>query len=153
MAGKVEEIYVASRGSVEMERVEEVRALEGCGVEGDRYCEGTGYWTRFGDVCQVTLISGEDLDEISSEAGLRVHDGEHRRNITTRGVSLAELRGERFRVGEAVLEYDRPRPPCRHVQDVTEPGMTKALKRRGGICARVVEGGTIRASDAIEVLR
>ena len=153
MAGKVEEIYVASRGSVEMERVEEVRALEGCGLEGDRYCEGTGYWTRFGDVCQVTLISGEDLDEISSEAGLRVHDGEHRRNIITRGVSLAELRGERFRVGEAVLEYDRPRPPCRHVQDVTEPGMTKALKRRGGICARVVEGGTIRASDAIEVLR
>ena len=153
MVGKVEEIYVASRGSVEMERVEEVRALEGCGLEGDRYCEGTGYWTRFGDVCQVTLISGEDLDEISSEAGLRVHDGEHRRNIITRGVSLAELRGERFRVGEAVLEYDRPRPPCRHVQDVTEPGMTKALKRRGGICARVVEGGTIRASDAIEVLR
>ena len=153
MAGKVEDIFITSEGSARMERVEEVRALEGCGLEGDRYCEGTGYWTRFGDVCQVTLISGEDLDEISSEAGLRVHDGEHRRNIITRGVSLAELRGERFRIGEAVLLYDRPRPPCRHVQDVTEPGMTKALRRRGGICARVIEGGAIRANDAIEVLR
>ena len=153
MAGKVEGIYVTSEGSARMERVEEVRALAGCGLEGDRYCKGTGYWTRFGDVCQVTLISGEDLDEIRSEEGLRVHDGEHRRNIITRGVSLAELRGGRFRIGEAILQYDRPRPPCRHVQDVTEPGMTKALKRRGGICARVVEGGTIRASDAIEVLR
>ena len=153
MAGKVEEIYVASKGSVGMQRVEEVRALEGRGLEGDRYCEGTGYWTSFGDVCEVTLIAGEDLDEIRSEAGLRVHDGEHRRNIITRGVRLAELRGERFRIGEAVLQYDRPRPPCKHVQDVTEPGMTKALSRRGGICARIVEGGTIRASDAIEVLR
>ena len=65
---------------------------------------------------------------------------------------LADLKGARFRIGEAILEYDRPRPPCRHVQDLTEPGMTKALKRRGGICARVVEGGAIRAEDAIEVL-
>jgi MOSC domain-containing protein YiiM len=99
------------------------------------------------------LISGDDLDEIRDEAGLRVHDGEHRRNIIVRGIGLEELRGRRFRIGEAVLEYDRPRPPCKHIQDVTEPGMTKALRRRGGICARVVEGGPIRASDAIEVLR
>ncbi len=153
MAGKVEEIYVAPKGSVGMERVPEVRALEGCGLEGDRYCEGTGYWTRFGDVCEVTLIAGEALDEIRDEAGPMVHSGEHRRNIVTRGVRLDELRGERFRIGEAVLRYDRPRPPCRHVQDVTEPGMTKALRRRGGICARVIEGGAIRANDAIEVLR
>lgn len=152
MPGRVEEIYVAPKGSATMEPVQEIRALEGCGLEGDRYCEGTGYWTRFGDVCEVTLISGEDLDDIRDEAGLRVHNGEHRRNIITRGVKLNELRGKRFRIGEAVLEYDRPRPPCRHVQEVTEPGMTKALRRRGGICARVVEGGAIRASDAIEAL-
>lgn len=153
MAGTVEGIFITAEGSARMERVEEARALAGCGLEGDRYCKGTGYWTRFGDVCQVTLISGEDLDEIRSEAGLHVHDGEHRRNIVVRGVALADLRRKRFRIGDAVLEYDRPRPPCRHVQQVTEPGMTKALKRRGGICARVVEGGTIRASDAVEVLR
>jgi MOSC domain-containing protein YiiM len=29
--------------------------------------------------------------------------------------------------------------------------MTRALRGRGGICAGVVEGGTIRAHDAIEV--
>ncbi len=152
MAGRVEEIYVTSEGSAGMKRVAEIRAIEGCGLEGDRYCEGTGYWTPFGDVCEVTLIEGENLDEIRSQTGLHVHNGEHRRNMITRGVRLEDLRGRRFRVGEAVLEYDRPRPPCKHVQDLTEPGMTKALGRRGGICARVVEGGTIRASDAIEVL-
>ena len=102
-------------------------------------------------MCEVTLISSEDLDEIESEFGIRVKNGEHRRNIITSGVRLEDLRGKRFRVGEAVLEYDRPRPPCRHVQDLTERGMTRALKRRGGICARVVEAGRIRAKDAIEV--
>ena len=127
-------------------------ALVGGGLEGDRYCKGTGYWTQFGDVCEVTLIEGEDLDEIRDENGIRVHNGEHRRNIITRGVRLEDLKGSRFKIGEVVLEYDRPRPPCRHVQELTEPGMTKALRRRGGICAKVVEGGAIRAEDAIEVI-
>ncbi len=157
MTGVVEEIYVARKGSVAMERVEEVRAVENGGLEGDRYKEGTGYWTPYGDVCEVTLIEGEDLDEIEREAGLRVKNGEHRRNIVTRGIRLKSLRGGwfgggRFRIGEAVLEYDRPRPPCKHIQDLTERGMTRALKGRGGICARVVEGGRIRTRDEIVAL-
>ena len=151
MKGVVDEIFVTATGSAQMERVEEVRTIEGCGIEGDRYCEGTGFWTRFGDVCQVTLIEGEDLDYIEEEFGIRVKNGEHRRNIITRGLRLDELRRKRFRVGEATLEYDRPRPPCRHVQDLSEAGMTRALKGRGGICARVVKGGLLRAGDAIEV--
>ena len=151
MKGVVEGIFIASKGSAAMERVEEVRTIEGCGIEGDRYCEGTGFWTRYGDVCEVTLIESEDLDYIQNEIGISVKNGEHRRNIITRGIRLGDLRRKRFRVGEAVLEYDRPRPPCRHVQDLSEPGMRGALKGRGGICARVVRGGKIRARDAIEV--
>ena len=151
MKGTVEEIFVTGEGSAAMERVEEVRTIEGCGIEGDRYCEGTGFWTRYGAVCQVTLIEGEDLDHIESELGIRVKDGQHRRNIITRGIRLLELRRKRFRVGEALLEFDRSRPPCRHVQDLSEPGMTRALKGRGGICARVIRAGRIRAQDAIEV--
>lgn len=151
MKGVVQEIYVTGEGSAAMERVEEVRTIEGCGIEGDRYCEGTGFWTRYGDVCQVTLIESEDLDYIEGELGIRVKNGEHRRNIITRGIRLGGLRRKRFRVGEAVLEYDRPRPPCRHVQDLSESGMTRALKGRGGICARVIKAGWIRTRDAIEV--
>lgn len=153
MMGRVEEIYIAREGSAAMERVEEVRAVKNGGIEGDRYKEGTGYWTRYGDVCEVTLIEAEDLDEIERETGLHVKNGEHRRNIVTRGVRLHDLNGGRFRVGEVILEYDRPRPPCKHVQDLTERGMTRALRRkRGGICARVVEDGRIRARDEIIVL-
>ena len=150
MKGVVEGIFVTARGSAAMEHVEEVRTIEGCGIEGDRYCEGTGFWTRYGDVCQVTLIEGEDLDYIQNELGIGVENGEHRRNIITRGIRLRELRRKRFRVGEAVLQYDRPRPPCGHVQDLSEPGMTSALRNRGGICASVVSAGSIKANDTIE---
>jgi MOSC domain-containing protein YiiM len=150
MKGVVEEIFVTGKGSEAMESVDQVRTIEGCGIEGDRYCEGTGFWTRYGDVCEVTLIEGEDLDYIEDELGIGVKNGEHRRNIITRGIKLDDLRRKRFRIGEAVLEYDRPRPPCRHVQDLSEPGMTRALKRRGGICARVVQAGSIKVRDTIE---
>ena len=131
MKGTVEGIYVTGEGSAAMERVEEVRNIEGCGIEGDRYCAGTGFY-------------------IEKELGIGVKNGEHRRNLITRGIRLGDLRRKKFRVGETVLEYDRPRPPCRHVQDMSEPGMTRALKGRGGICARVVQAGSIRVEDAIE---
>jgi MOSC domain-containing protein YiiM len=148
--GLVEAIFIAPEGSAAMERVEEARALAGRGLAGDRYCEGTGYWSRFpGGVCEVTLIEAEALEEIEREAGIHVMSGEHRRNIVTRGVRLRDLRRKRFRVGEAVLEYDRTRPPCRHVQELTEPGMTRALRNRGGIGARVIDGGVIRARDPV----
>jgi MOSC domain-containing protein YiiM len=140
-----------------VKRVEGVRAVErrfaeNGGLEGDRYREGAGYWTPHGDVCEVTLIEREDLDEIEREHELRVKNGEHRRNIITCGIRLESLRRRRFRIGEVILEYDRPRPPCKHVQDLTEPGMTLALRGRGGICARVVEGGWISARDEIVLL-
>ena len=151
MEGIVEGIFVTGQGSAPMERVDEVTTVEGCGIEGDRYCEGTGFWTRYGDVCQVTLIEGEDLDFIENELGISVKDGQHRRNIITRGLRLLDPRRKRFRVGEVLLEFDRSRPPCKHVQDLSEAGMTRALKNRGGICARVIEAGRIRVQDAIEV--
>jgi len=152
MQGTVEAIFIVAAGGQPMEAVAEAVALEGCGLRGDRYCNRTGYWTGV-DECQVTLIQGEHLDEIFRLTGIHVHNGEHRRNIVTRGIQLEQLRGRRFQVGEAILEYDRPRPPCSYVESITEPGMTRALMGRGGICARVVRGGTIRVGDPIVALQ
>ena len=151
MAGVVEGIYVASEGGAPMERVEEVEALKGCGLEGDRYCSGTGHWSRFGRDCEVTFVEAEDLERIEKETGLRVKDGEHRRNIVTRGVSLEDLRRARFRIGEVVCGSGRPCSVCRHVERLTEPGMTRALRGRGGMCAKVLEGGWVRSGDAIVI--
>jgi MOSC domain-containing protein YiiM len=154
MAGFVESIFLAPAAGARMEDIRAATALEGCGLEGDRYCAGTGHWSRFGRVCEVTFVAAEDLDAIVRETGVGVKDGEHRRNVVTRGVSLKALRrGERFRVGEALFEYRGPRSVCRYIERLTEPGMTRALKGRGGICARVIEGGTVRVGDGVEVLR
>lgn len=153
MAGFVEGIFLAPEAGARMKGVEVSNAVEGCGLESDRYCAGTGHWSRFGRVCQVTFIAAEDLDDIERETGVGVKKGEHRRNVVTRGISLKTLRrGERFRIGEAVFEYRGPRSVCRYIERLTEPGMTQALKGRGGVCARVIENGMVRVGDRIEVL-
>jgi len=152
--GFVEGIFLAPAAGARMEGVRAATVLEGCGLEGDRYCAGTGHWSRFGRVCEVTFVAAEDLEEIERETGVGVKDGEHRRNVVTRGASLKALRrGERFRVGEALFEYAGPRSVCRYIERLTEPGMTRALKGRGGVCANVAQKGTIRVGDEIEVLR
>ena len=153
MAGLVARIFFAPEAGGEMKSVQAATALEGCGLKGDRYCGGTGHWSRFGRVCEVTFIAAEDLDDIERGTGVGVKYGEHRRNVVTRGISLKTLRrGERFRVGEVAFEYRGPRSVCRYIERLTEPGMTQALKGRGGICARVIENGTIRVDDEIEVV-
>src|SRR5919112_5741692 len=153
MAGFVQGIFFAPEGGAEMKSVQAATALQGCGLKGDRYCAGTGHWSRFGRVCEVTFIAADDLDDIEREPGVSVKNGEHRRNVVTRGISLKTLRrGEQFRVGEGVFEYRGPRSVCRYIERLTEPGMTQALKGRGGFCARVIENGTVRVGDEIEVL-
>jgi MOSC domain-containing protein YiiM len=152
MSSKVEEIYIAPAGGVPMQKVEEVEAEANAGLCGDRYKKRTGYWSGT-DECQVTLIEGENLDWIGANTDIQIGNGEHRRNIITRDIRLEELQGKRFAIGTAVLEYDRPRPPCGYIQGLTQQGMTRALGgTRGGICARVVQSGTIRVQDTIQVL-
>ena len=149
MAGVVDAIYVTAKGGEPMVKVDEVRAVADGGLEGDRYMTRTGYWTNI-DECQVTLIEGEILDQIVADSGVKVRDGEHRRNIVTRGIQLETLVGRQFSVGEAVMIFDRPRPPCGYIQTITEIGMTKALGGiRGGICARVLKSGVIKSTDSV----
>jgi MOSC domain-containing protein YiiM len=152
MMGRVEAIFVAAVGGQPMAAVSEVVAEAGRGLAGDRYATRRGYWTGV-DECQVTLIGGEDIDAIAAGSGVALGQGQHRRNLVTRGLVLSDLAGWRFRVGEAVFAYDRPRPPCRYIESITEPGMTRALAaRRGGICARVLESGLVKVGDTIELL-
>jgi MOSC domain-containing protein YiiM len=148
MDGHVERIRIAAEGSAPMESVESVTARPG-GLVGDRYYEGTGYYSPF-DVCEVTFVAAEALETIDEEFGIDLTDGRHRRNVVTRGVDLQDLLDHRFAVGDVTFEGTRPRPPCAHVEQVAdEEGVMEALSEgRGGICADVVEGGELRVGDA-----
>lgn len=147
----VTQIYIAPQAGAPMRRLREIEAIAGGGLAGDRYLLGTGYYTPR-NVCQVTLIEEEALERMAAEHGIATGAGEHRRNLVTRGVRLAELRGRRFAIGGAVFEYDRSRPPCGYLERITQPGMARAMGEGAGICVSVVTGGTLHEEDALVVL-
>jgi MOSC domain-containing protein YiiM len=151
---QVEAIYIADEGSAPMGRVDGVEAVADRGLRGDRYFARTGYYSPY-DVCQVTFVAREAIAAIDEEYGLDLSAGEHRRNVVTSGVDLDRLLDARFRIGGAVFEGTRPRPPCHHVEEVNRErhdtaGVARALQEgRGGICADVRTTGRIRAGDEI----
>ncbi len=144
-------IFVASDAGTSMREVTMAQAEVNRGLKGDRYAEGCGFWSEK-DECEVTLIAREDLETIAAETGLKLAAGEHRRNVVTQNVRMHSLVGKRFRIGEALFAYDRPRPPCLHLQTITEPGMAHALVGASGICVRCTHSGTVRQGDRIVVL-
>jgi MOSC domain-containing protein YiiM len=149
--GTLEAIFVTESGGAPMRRTDAIEAVVGIGLQGDRYSTHRGHWSP-DDECEVTLVAGEVLDEIATGYGAAVHNGQHRRNLVTRGVDLGRLTGHSFTIGVVEFAFDRPRPPCSYIATITEPAMTRALgARRGGLCARVVRGGTLHVGDPIAV--
>lgn len=153
--GYVEAIHIASRAGAPMQGLAQVEAVVGGGLAGDRYLARTGFYSARPTVAgarEVTLLEAEVLDLLAAEHRITFGAAEHRRNLTTRGVRLGELLGRRFRVGEVLLEGVLDCPPCDHLEELVGKPVLQALVNRGGVRARIVEGGTIRVGDQIQVV-
>jgi MOSC domain-containing protein YiiM len=101
---------------------------------------------RPGSSRQLLLMDVETLDEFG------IAPGRVKENITTRGIKLEGLLiGQRIRIGEALLEITKECEPC-HQMDTIRQGLQEALRGRRGILCRVVEPGTIRRGDSIEII-
>lgn len=150
--GEVTQLFTAPKGSEPMESHRSIECVKG-GIRGDRYLTGDGYYSPY-DVCQVTFIAEEAITTIRDEYDIDLTDGRHRRNIVTRGVNLRELLKTTFRVGDTTFRGTRPRPPCTHVERIAgEEGVTRALgSGRGGICADVLEPGTVEVGEGLELV-
>jgi len=149
---QVEAIHIARGASTPMQSLDEVEAVVGGGLAGDRYLEGIGFYSeRPTDpgAREVTLFEAEVLDALAAEHRITLSAGEHRRNLTTRGVRLSDLLGRRFHVGDVLLEGVKDCPPCDHLQELVGKPVLQPLVNRGGLRARVVVGGVLKVGDRI----
>lgn len=104
----------------------------------------------------VYAFAREELDHWERELGRDLPDGGFGENLTTEGVDLERLLiNQRLRVGSALLELSVPRSPCQTFQGhLGVPGWVKQFTTHGrcGIYLRVLEPGTIRPGDGIDLL-
>jgi len=113
------------------------------GALGDRYAGRSG--NR-----HLTLIQAEHLPAIGSYLGLPAVDPARlRRNVVVSGLNLLALKGQRFRLGEAVLEVTGECHPCSRMEEEFGTGGYNAVRGHGGITARVLESGAVSLGDAL----
>ncbi|WP_254280034.1 MOSC domain-containing protein [Haloarcula marina] len=150
MHGEVTAIHLARDSGGTVEPAESADAVAERGLRGDRYFRDQGTFDdRSGS--DLTLIEAEALSAVEDDYGVSIGAGEHRRNVTTEGVALNHLVGQRFAVGGAVCVGEELCEPCAYLEDLLdEAGVREALVHRGGLRARIVESGTIATGDAVE---
>ncbi len=122
--------------------VPEVECVAGSGLVGDRFFDHRDNYKG-----QVTFFASEVYQTLC--ATLDVTDrleSVFRRNIITRGVDLNDWIGKRFSLQGVVFEGTEECRPCYWMNAAFAPGAEAALLGRGGLRARIIQGGTLRVT-------
>lgn len=140
LRGEVFAIHLCPGHRQAMQKVQQARAVEDFGLEGDSHA-------RSKSKRQALLIELETLIALGIPLSA-VKD-----NITTRGIELMKLRaGQKLRLGEMVhLEITQPCEPCSRMNEI-RPGLKKELEGRRGILAKVIVGGVFSVGDPVQVV-
>jgi hypothetical protein len=102
--GTVEALAIAPSAQAGMQLLDVAGALEGRGLDGDRYATSGGTFsprTGHRPGYDLTLIAAESLDEVEV-AGNSIGFAATRRNVLTRGIDLDALIGRTFTIGDVL---------------------------------------------------
>lgn len=126
-----------------------VRVTE-LGLEGDAICDTENH----GGVDQAVYLYGEpDYAWWSETLGRVLEPGTFGENLTVSELESGTLAiGDRFRIGDVLLEITAPRVPC--VTLATRMGDPAFVKRfrhaeRPGVYCRVLQEGSVQAGDEV----
>ena len=118
-----------------------------------------------GPIKAVLLVTVEGIEELKAQ-GFPLYPGALGENITTSGLDRRKMRlGQRYRIGEVILELSKMRQPCEQLAPYGD-GIQKAVFDAevkagnsaspvwglGGFYASVIRTGTIRPGDSITLL-
>jgi MOSC domain-containing protein YiiM len=97
------------------------------------------------------LLQAEHLPAIAALSGhAAVAPATLRRNVVVAGIPVIAFKGRRFRIGDVLLEGTDGCDPCSRMEAALGPGGYNAMRGHGGLCARILQGGTLRIGDAVE---
>lgn len=124
--------------------VPQIRCVAGRGIEGDRFFDHKPNYEG-----QITFFSMEVYEELREALDVRDRSpGAFRRNVLTRGVDLNDWIGREFEVQGVRFEGVAECSPCYWMDRAFAPGAEEALAGRGGLRARILTDGVLRAAGA-----
>lgn len=144
--GTVLSIHRVATKNGPAEKLDAAPFLANFGLEGD-------WRSRKNRGRQITLVEAEALEEVARVLKLpAIPAGASRRQVLVRGIDLNATVGKTLRVGPLLIKVEELCDPCRNMETMVGSGAHRAMENRGGVCARVLEGGTLRPGDGIEIV-
>ena len=136
-------VCISEEKGTQKHEVPEIRLKKSHGIVGDAHA-GDWHW-------QVSLLGTESVEKMK-QAFPDIPVGAFAENILTEGVTLYELPiGTRLRVGEVLLEVTQIGKEC-HASCAIRKQVGDCVMPREGIFTIVLEEGTVRAGDMVEIL-
>lgn len=143
---KILEVCVSEKKGVQKTPVEQIEMRPDWGIEGDAHA---GNWHR-----QVSLLAQESVDRLQQLlTKIRLRPGDFGENIVTEGIVLYELPvGTKMRIGTALAEVTQIGKEC-HQGCAIRQAAGDCVMPREGIFVRILEPGTAKKGDVIELLQ
>lgn len=144
MTGTIKAISISpERGQLKTE-VPEAKLIKDCGIENDGHA---GKWGR-----QVTLLNWASVRKANLEYNLNAGPGDFAENILIDGLDLSNLSiGSRIKLGSDVILELTQIGKEDHPSVVTKNFGISLLPQEGLFC-RVIEGGSIRKNNPVEII-
>ena len=122
--------------------VDSVECVAGRGLRGDRYFDHKKDYDG-----QITFFAMEVFDALRRELELPAAQPQAtRRNVFTRGVDLNTLVGQEFEIQGVRFAGVEECSPCYWMNQALGDGAEKFLKHRGGLRARILTDGVLKAA-------
>ena len=144
--GKVVEIGIANIKGNKIQKVNNVDAIKGKGLQNDRKFSENNQKKR-----QVTLIEIENINHFNKISKTNIPAIEFRRNIITENIKLNDLVDKEFFVGNIKLKAHDLCRPCKYLQDkLKRNNFIKEFLRKGGLRCEILTSGKINIGDIIK---
>lgn len=142
---KVLAVCSSKKKSTKKKVISEALLRENYGLVNDAHADS-------GTHRQVSLLAMESIAKMQ-RLGLDVSYGDFAENITSEGIDLVSLPvGTRLLIGdETILEITQIGKEC-HIRCAIYRQVGQCVMPEEGVFARVIQGGVVKAEDAIRVL-
>ena len=147
--GSVVSINIAPAAESALASIEQAHAVPGRGLDGDRYFNQAGTFSKPQPDRELTLIESEAIEAFRADQEIDYPAGAARRNVVTRGVPLNHLVGREFQIGEIRVRGLKLCEPCSHLAQLSNKAVLPGLVHRGGLRAQILTAGVIRAGDVV----
>jgi len=145
-------IIIGDKAKKPLHYVQNIKAVAGKGLEGDRYYYGEGTFNKpqvSQDVREISILPYESLATCNTSLETNLDFLDLRRNLIIKNFDIDLLENKIFTIGTAQFRIIRTCPPCKYLSRQLDIDIMSGLKYIGGYRATIVQSGTLSVNDDV----